>query len=251
MNYNTSFPPFEGSDGEPGDHARQTQEQRPSTTSSYSGQGNQGGWQNRNQNQGNWQNRNQNQGGGSNGWKPRPQDPDTSTYRPYALILDKNVPPDILAKAEALVKNLSEQGYTLRIGMAEEFESRFEALAERKEVILPWRDFNNHTSKLTFTNDRALAVAKQFHPTFDSMKPAVQKFLARNARLIFGSEMKSRAIFLICWTEDGCEHVKDRLSSTGFVGHPIAIASSEHVPVFNLARPETELRLQRFLEPQS
>lgn len=242
MDYNTTFPPLEDSENNQGS-------QRSSGgwgNSQQQDRGQQNSWRDSGQQRGGWNNNRQG-GQGQSGWKPRPQDTDLTIYRPYTVILDKAVPENILAKVEEIVKVLSGHGFTLRYGGTEEFESRFEKVAERKELILPWRDFNEKQSKFTFNNDRSLAVAKMFHPTFDTMKKGVQAFLARNARLILGHEMKSPTNFLICWTDDGCESLREKTSATGFVGHPIAIASAAHVPIYNLNRENSVARFQHFM----
>lgn len=210
------------------------------------GQGGGGGGQNR----GNWQGggqRNFGGGGGGGGFKRQPET-DMSLYLPYAVTGNQNPPPEITQRLEAIVKKLDAKGFTARTGGFEGIEEIAEKATQRKEVHLPWRNFNGKESRFTFTKDRAMAIARMFHPAFDTMKESVQKFLAKNARIILGDTMAAPALFLLVWTEDGCNTIKQRTAQTGFAGHPIAIASALGIPVFNLGNPSDEARLNQHLD---
>ena len=189
-------------------------------------------------------------GGGGGGGKPfqRPVETDMSLYKPYAATGNREATPEICQKFAEIAKMLERYGYTARVGGFEGIEEAVEKATTKHEVHLPFREFNQKQSKFTYTSDRAMAVAKMFHPTFDTMKKGVQLFLAKNARLVLGDKMNAPALFLLCWTEDGVESVKDRTSRSGFTGHPIAIASALGIPVFNLGKPNAEQRLNMYLD---
>ncbi len=236
------------------------QTQRPAYDSNQNqrqsyGNGGGGGYQGNRE--GNWNN-NRSQGGGGGGGKPpwnnnrqpfkRPEETDMTLYKPYAATGNKEAPPDIIRKFEELAKLLDHQGYTTRVGGMEGIEEAVERTQVKQELILPFKEFNQKQSKFTWSSERAFSIAKMFHPTFDSMKKGVQYFLAKNARLILGDKMNSPSLFLICWTEDGAESVREKSSRTGFSGHPIAIASAIGIPIFNLGKPDAEQRLKLYLE---
>ena len=188
--------------------------------------------------------------GGGNGFT-RPVETDFTIYKPYAVTGNRDMPEHLIAKMVELVKKLEGLGYTLRTGGLEGVEEAVENAATietKKEVILPFRDFNQKKSKFTYVSDRAHAVAKMFFPSYDTIKKGAQLFLAKNARLVMGNNMTSPALFLLCWTEDGVEAARDRTMRTGFTGHPIAIASTIGIPVFNLGNPSAEQRLSLYLE---
>jgi len=178
----------------------------------------------------------------------RPKETDMSLYKPYAATGNRDAPPEIISKFEAIAKKLEALGYTARVGGFEGIEEAVEKATTKNEIHLPWRDFAQKQSKFTFTTDRAMAIAKMFHPTFDTMKKSVQLFLAKNARLVMGDKVNSPALFLLCWTEDGVESIKEKTSRSGFTGHPIAIASAVGIPIFNLGNPSAEQRLNVYLE---
>lgn len=273
--YGTTFPPAPGGGHQNDQYGEQRQGGYPDRQRSYGndqGQRSSYGGNNSNQGQrqsygsgggggyqggggGNWNN-NRNQGGGGGGKPPwnsrqpfkRPEETDMTLYKPYAATGNKDCPPEILRKFEELAKMLETQGYTARIGGLEGIEETVEKTQVKQELILPFKEFNQKQSKFTWASERAFAIAKMFHPTFDSIKKGAQYFLAKNARLILGDKMNSPALFLICWTEDGAESAREKTSRTGFSGHPIAIASAIGIPIFNLGKPDAEQRLKLYLE---
>ena len=273
--YGTTFPPALGGGHQNDQYEEQRQGGYPDRQSSYENdQGQRSSYGGSNSNQGqrqsygsgggggyqgggggdNWNNnRNQNGGGGKPPWNSRqpfkrPEETDMTLYKPYAATGNKDCPPEILRKFEELAKMLETQGYTARIGGLEGIEETVEKTQVKQELILPFKEFNQKQSKFTWASERAFAIAKMFHPTFDSIKKGAQYFLAKNARLILGDKMNSPALFLICWTEDGAESAREKTSRTGFSGHPIAIASAIGIPIFNLGKPDAEQRLKLYLE---
>ena len=84
---------------------------------------------------------------------------------------------------------------------------------------------------------------------WDELKPAMQGFLQKNARLVTGHYGNSPAKFVICWSQDQAESQNQVTFSTGNIAHALTIAAAWHVPVFNLARPDAEVRLFNFLQP--
>lgn len=215
----------------------------PSNSGGYNQTGNNRSWQN---NQGGgWQGKQG--GGGGFPRKPKPEETDPTLYMPYAVAGNKEAPLEILEKFKNIIRQLEAKGYTVRTGCDGPIEEIADQIASKKELLLPWNTFNNKESKTSWTIERAMHIAKAHHPTFDSVPKGVQKILAKNARLIMGDKMMSRAMFLVCWSEDGVEDKKLKTGKTGFVGHTISIANAAGVPIFNLGNPEAEQRLQHFI----
>lgn len=186
-------------------------------------------------------------GGGGGGFQKRPEDTDMTLYKPYACTGNEDAPPEIKAKFIEIAKMLENSGYTLRTGGMDGVEEMVENSVTKKEVHLPFRDFNGKQSRFTFNSDRAYAIAKKYHPTFDGLSKGVKCFLAKNARLILGNNMTSPALFLLTWTEDGATSSRDRTARTGFAGHAIAIAAGIGIPVINLARSDAEQKLNMLI----
>lgn len=254
----TTFPDYQGGQQYGGDRNENTQ-QYEQRKPDYQ-QGNSGGgasWQGKKQwggggggGAGGWGNNGGKSGGNWQGKKPfeRPKETDMSFYKPYAVAGNQNFPPEVKEQLERIARYLEKAGYTMRCGGMEGFEEIAEKATTKNEIHLPWREFANKQSKFTYTTDRAMAVAKKFFPAFDGLKPAAQKFLAKNVRVMMGNDVKSPALFLLCWTEDGVESVKDKTARTGFTGHPIAIASALGIPIFNLGKQDAEQRLTFYIE---
>jgi hypothetical protein len=196
----------------------------------------------------NWKNKgsfNRSQGG----FKPKVEE-DLSNYKlykPYVGTGNQNPPPHIVTQIKRLTNELETFGFTLRTGGTAGVEEAFEASAKEMELHLPFNNYNGKQSKFAFINKRAYAVAKLFHPTYDTIPEKVTLFLAKNARLVMGKDLVSPALFMLCWSEDGCESSETKTSKTGNVGHAIAIACALHIPVFNLAKPDAEKRLKEHL----
>jgi hypothetical protein len=197
-------------------------------------------------------------GSGSNGWRgnkgqnfyqsKQEEDVETTLYKCFVGTGNKEAPDHVLERMRAITGQLEQFGYTLRTGGMEGPDEIFETASKNPELYLPWKGFNNKESKHTFNTKQSLDIAKLFHPTFEGLKPAIQAFLAKNARMVLGKDLKSPAMFIICWSEDGAENSKEKTAKTGNVGHVIAIASAMKIPVFNFGKPDAEQRLRSFLE---
>lgn len=64
---------------------------------------------------------------------------------------------------------LAKKNFILRSGGASGADSAFENGCDiqngKKEIYLPWKNFNNNSSKLYYISDKAKQIAKEFHPT--------------------------------------------------------------------------------------
>lgn len=203
-----------------------------------------------NNNRGNFQRNNnwKGNGGGGGGYQRREKEPeDLTLYKPYVVVANKDVPQEVISKFKQLAKELEDQGFTVRTDAADMLGSVIEAF-DKCETYLPWKGFNDKISKNTWNSERSKSIAKMFHPSFDSMKPAIQAFLARNARLVLGQDLTSPSMFILVWSADGAETKIERTAQTGQVGHHIAIANAMRIPVFNLAKQDSERRLKQYLD---
>lgn len=189
--------------------------------------------------------------GGFNGRFQKKEPEEIALYKPYVGTGNKEAPSEVLSKFKLIASELSAQDYTVRTSSMGGPDEIFENVVGKKEIHLPWKDFNNKESKLTYNSPLALHIAKLFQPNFDTLKPFIQAFLAKNARLILGKDLKSRAMFVMTWSEDGAETIIEKTSKTGNIGHLIAIANAMKVPVFNFGKPDAEKRLRTYLNLSS
>lgn len=199
---------------------------------------------------GNWQKNKGNFGkGGGFQRKPKPEETDPNQYIAYAVAANKNTPPEIIQQFVELAKWLEAKGFTVRVdGDKDGVSQAVEDATNRKEVILPWKGFNNKESEFCWSNEASQHIAKKHSPVYDSIPDGVKKFLHRNARLIMGDKMRSPVSFLITWSDDGCETLQEKTSRTGFVSHQISITLGAVRPVFNLKKPDAVQRLKQYVE---
>lgn len=186
-------------------------------------------------------------GGGYSKFKRKEDDGPPELYKPYLVSGNRNPPVEILSLVDKIVRNIETMGYTVRVGGFEGMEEAAELAATKKEVLLPWKGFNEKESKLTYTLPRAKEIAKLYHKSYDSLSGPVQTFLAKNVRLVLGQELKGPALFAIIWSEDGAENNSEVTNNTGVISHTIAMLSELKVPVFNLGKPDAEQRLRNYL----
>lgn len=172
---------------------------------------------------------------------------DFQLYKAYAGLSNPDTPEAIQVQMKKMAVYLEEQGYTLRTNGGKGGEEALEAAVKIKEIHLPWKKFNDHDSKFNKTTDSAKSVIRNFAPSFDTLKPAVQIIVASKAHVILGKDLQNPVKFLICWTQDGAETVEERNPRTGFIGVGIALAASLKIPVFNLQKPDALDRLKQFI----
>lgn len=172
-------------------------------------------------------------------------------YKPYVITGNAAAPKEIMEQMKRIATELEEFGYTIRTGGMEGPDDYLENCVKDNELYIPWKKFNKkpeEITKLYFNSPESLAIAKMFHPTFDGLHFSVQAFLAKNARMVLGDKLKSPAMFIICWSEDAIESGLLRTARTGNMGHVLAIAQAMKIPVFNLAKPDAEQRLKKYLD---
>lgn len=177
-----------------------------------------------------------------------PLDPEkVILYKPYTVTANKEIPEHISAKIKEYVKLLEKKNYVLRSGGMNGLEDEVEKVVSLKEVHLPWKGFAEKDSKFTYTSPTVKILAAKYMPGFEGLKTAVQGFLCKNVRMLMGTESKAPSLFMIVWTEDGCESTREKSPRTGPAGHPIAIASDLGIPIFNFGKPDAEQRLRKYL----
>ena len=231
-----------------------TEEQPPSARPGYQPQTGTGfqktGWQG---GKGNYPKKQWNGGGGFQKsmrkvWTEKDIDiSSTQLYLPVAISINNDAP-DLSKELESLTKRFNDMHITVRVDGAEGQAEYFEKNALNTEIHLPWKGFGDKESKFSFNPDEAYYLAKLYTPNYESIKEGARIFLARNVRLVMGKNLQSPALFLVCWTKDGCEHARDRNMSTGFAGLPIAVASALKIPVFNLSNPGAVNRINAYLD---
>lgn len=161
----------------------------------------------------------------------------------YTGIGSRETPPEVIEAFEKLGFWLATKGYILRSGHADGADSAFERGCLRAngsmEIYLPWEGFGGSASKYVLKNDdKAMAVARRFHPAFDRLSQGAQKLQARNSYQVLGYGLDNPSAFVICWTKNG--------KGSGGTGQAIRLATEYGVPVFDFGKFDIETAKKEF-----
>lgn len=165
----------------------------------------------------------------------------------YAGIGSRETPKDILFLMSKIAFRLEQLGFTLRSGGAKGADTAFQKGTRTAEIYLPKQYFNGNVSDFHTPDPEAFKITKRFHPAYNSLSDFAKLLMARNAHQILGPALHTPCLFVVCWTQDGCEHSRDRTFKTGGTGQAISIASGMNIPIFNLKNPNALERLKEFL----
>jgi len=165
----------------------------------------------------------------------------------YAGIGSRETPNEILKLFEKVGKFLAKKGFILRSGGAggsdQAFENGNDLVNGKKEIYLPWRNFEGSDSKLVVNDVKAYKLAEKFHPYWHNLSQGAKKLQARNGHQILGWDLNTPSNFVICWTEKG--------KGKGGTGQGLRIAKAYEIPVFDAGRfdniDEIRLTLKEFL----
>lgn len=151
----------------------------------------------------------------------------------YAGIGSRNCPENIANAIEKISGILAKKGFILRSGGAGGCDAAFESGCDKsrgkKQIFLPWKNFNDNKSPLYTQPDWARKVAFDFHPYInENSKHSLIKLMSRNSMQILGPNNKEEehSKFVVCYTPDG--------EDSGGTGQALRIARSLNIPVFNL-----------------
>jgi hypothetical protein len=124
---------------------------------------------------------------------------------------------------------MEKQGYILHSGGAEGADNAFELgvhNTDMKKIFLPWKGFNSNISMLYGVSEKAIALAKAFHPSWDTLSYAAKILIARNGYQVLGDSLDTPVDVVICYTPHG--------KAEGGTGQAIRIAQHYKIPIFNL-----------------
>ena len=165
----------------------------------------------------------------------------------YAGIGSRETPSEILKLFENVGKFLAKKNFILRSGHAPgadiSFENGADKINGKKEIYLPWKNFEGSDSKLIVNDIKAYELAEKFHPYWHNLKDGAKKLQARNGHQLLGWDLSTPSDFVICWTEKG--------KGKGGTGQGLRIAKAYEIPVFDAGRfnsiDEVKLALKEFL----
>ena len=147
----------------------------------------------------------------------------------YTGIGSRNTPEEILKVFENIARYLSTQDFILRSGAADGADSAFEKGCDKnlgkKEIYLPWKEFNNSNSTLIVSDPFAFELAKKYHPYWQNLNPGVKKLQARNSHQVLGQDLNTPSEFIICYTKNG--------KGQGGTGQALRIAKDYQIKIFD------------------
>ena len=162
----------------------------------------------------------------------------------------EDVPKNVLTMMVKIGEILAKKGFILRSGAATGSDAAFEEGCDKanglKEIYLPWKGFNKHTSDLYTHHVRAEELAFQYHPNLYACKDSVVKLMTRNSCQVLGKDLKTKSKFIVCYTP-----VDNKGVPIGGTSQAIRIAEGEgkgKIPVFNLFFKEKLEELKEYIK---
>lgn len=148
----------------------------------------------------------------------------------YAGVGSRETPSDVLTVMWNLGAWLAQLGWVLRSGGADGADSAFEggctAVGGRKEIFLPWKNFNKNKSILYTPTEEAIQLASRIHPAWGQCSRGARLLHARNTHQILGSDLATPVDMVICWTMGGGER--------GGTATAMKLAKEHRAKVYNL-----------------
>ena len=149
----------------------------------------------------------------------------------YTGIGSRSTPKEILELFYELGRFFASSNFILRSGAADGADRAFELGCDyvkgKKEIYLPWRNFNGSDSNLIL-KDKDINIGRQYHWGFDKLSFGAKKLMSRNSYQVMGYTLNINTNFIICYTENG--------SGKGGTGQAIRIARSMGIPVFDVGK---------------
>lgn len=170
----------------------------------------------------------------------------------YTGVGSRATPREILKMMEDFAALVGQHGWLLRSGAAVGADSAFErgcdSVNGRKEIFLPWRKSEGHSSPLFLKDGDEIPILSKMIQEGVMDKAHVQrltqgarKLHARNYyQVCYGGRTSD---LLVCWTEEG--------KLKGGTATAIKLAHAKGVRVYNLGDLEGYTRVKEFMEANS
>lgn len=136
----------------------------------------------------------------------------------------------VLVSKELILRSGGAEGADLA------FEHGYDVHGGRKEIYIPWKNFNKSSSKLIGVSDDSYEMAQQFHPYWKNLDDYAKKLHARNCCQVLGQDLKTPSDFVLCYTKDGAERKKQISPETGGTGQALRIACHYGIRIINMKK---------------
>ena len=155
----------------------------------------------------------------------------------YTGIGSRETPESVLVMMTTAAQALDEAGWTLRSGGAPGADSAFEkgVTSKRKEIYLPWPNFNGNNSPLSSPSPDAIKMASELHPNWLACSQGARKLHGRNCHQILGENLATPSDLVICWTKYG--------QLVGGTAMALRLAMRHNVRIINLGTDEGVIAL--------
>jgi hypothetical protein len=167
----------------------------------------------------------------------------------YSGIGSRKTPKDILKLMEEIGATLAQLKLILRSGGAPGADSSFERGCDqkkgKKEIYLPWSQFNGNQSNLSEPTTGAFDIAKTIHPRWENCSLASKKLHARNIHQVLGKKLDSPSNFVIYWAE-----VKKGII-VGGTATAVNLAEKHNIPTYNLFKKDIQKQWENFVNYHS
>lgn len=155
----------------------------------------------------------------------------------YTGIGSRETPHEIILRMQTIAAVLASKGFTLRSGGANGADAAFEygcdLVRGKKQIFLPWKEFNGNNSNIHTVDENALKLAAGLHPNWAACSEGARRMHARNCYQVLGFNVLSVddiSKLVICWTRNG--------SGSGGTGQALRLARKLGVPIYDLGKPQ-------------
>jgi len=181
----------------------------------------------------------------------------------YTGVGSRETPEKYLNIMTELAYYLEMQGWTLRSGGSWGADEAFQkGVTDYSNIFLPrqnWRKGDGIVG--TYISDRELISNAMYiitkynlHEDWDHLLNSkgdgaltTVSLHTRNVFQVLGPNLKNPSKFLVCYTKDGATTTDETTRSTGGTRTAIRLAAAFNVNIFNLGKPEHELRILNWI----
>jgi hypothetical protein len=162
----------------------------------------------------------------------------------FAGIGSRSTPKDHLYLLRDACKYLAERNWILRSGGADGADAYCERGCNmglgKKEIYLPWKNFNDNHSELYPDNlpdfYKAMEIAAKYHPTWYRLREPVKLLMARNSYQI-GLDNYSSFVLCYCPIENG--------EWIGGTGQALRYASDLGIKIINIFNEKDKRKIEK------
>lgn len=149
----------------------------------------------------------------------------------YAGIGSRQTPEHIMTLMTEFAEWANENSWICSTGGAKGADTAFiNGAGTQLHNWLPFANYNGYKSNMPSVKQKALEMAKKFHPNPDAIRGNTWLMHARNCNIVLGEHLIEPVKFIVCWTPNG--------EMSGGTGQALRLAKHYNIFVLNLGDPE-------------